>query len=85
MAGLRITFERETETNHLFAHIWLLDGKPFGKAKIIKQHVPVGTWVTVPPALQPAITWLLTRKCNFRLVTRLPIDGEWNDVLVKES
>jgi len=83
MAGLKITFEREAETNQLFAHIYLLDGKPFGKAHIIKQHIPVGTWVTVPPSLQPSITWLLVKKCGFKQVTRLPIDGEWHDVIVK--
>jgi len=80
--GVKIEFEQETETNQWFAHIWLLDGKIFGKAKVLREYIPIGTWITVPPSLQPSITWLL-QKCGFQWVTRLPVNGLWNDVLQK--
>lgn len=67
----------------MFVHIWLLDGKPFGKAAAIRDSIPTGAWITVPPEQQPGITWYLMRHCGFDFVTSIPIDGSLNDVLLK--
>lgn len=78
-----MTFEQDEA--ELWAHIWLEDGRPFGKAAALRALLPVGTWVSVPPAQQPGITWLLTHKVGFQHVAQLPIDGELHDVLQKVS
>ena len=87
--GLTVTFETENETGERFCHIWNTDGRIFGKARALREIIPLGTWINVPPELQPGVTWYLVRKVGFRLVMRLPVngelDGELNDVLCKEN
>lgn len=78
---LNISFEQETETNQWFVH--LESDKVFGNAEVIKAGVPPGVYITVPPSLQPAITWYLTKKCDFVFLGSLPVDGEISDVLIK--
>lgn len=79
--GIRVEFEREAETGQVFAHIWILDGRIVGKARWLRAHLPRGTWVSVPPSMQPGGTWWLRRHVGFVLVTRRLVDGEWNDIL----
>ncbi len=87
--GLTVEFEVEDETNERFAHIWNTDGRIFGKAKALREAIPSGTWVSVAPNLQPSITWYLVKKVGFRLVMKVPVngdlDGEFNDVLYKDN
>lgn len=81
VSGLRVTFE--SCEDELFAHIWVTDGKIFGKARAIRRSIPFGAWITVPPEQQPGVTWYLMRHCGFSFVTSYPIDGVYNDVLLK--
>ena len=83
--GLAVEFETEDETNERFAHIRITDGQIFGKAQQIRESIPPRTWVTVPPHLQPGITWYLCSKVGLRFVMRHPVDGELNDVLYKDN
>lgn len=79
--GLTLTFERETGTDQVFAHIWITDGSILGKARWLREHIPRGTWISVPPSMQPAGTWWLMRHVGFVRVTRRLVDGEMNDIL----
>lgn len=56
-SGITLTFEREDETGQVFAHIWITDGSILGKARWLREHIPRGTWVSVPPSMQPGGTW----------------------------
>jgi hypothetical protein len=79
--GVRLTFEREDETGQVFVHIWIADGSILGKARWLRAHIPRGSWVSIPPSMQPGGTWWLQRHVGFVLVTRRLVDGEVNDIL----
>lgn len=73
----------ENVNDAIFAHIKFNDGKPWGKAKRIRDEILPGTWVTIPPSLQPMATWYLTKKCGFEKTGSLPINEEMHDILLK--
>ena len=73
---VNITYEID-QYGQLFAHITA--DKPFGHAKYIKENIPINTLVTVPPNLQPGITYILTKHCGFQHVKVV----EAHDVLIK--
>ena len=79
---LKVQFEQEDDTNQWFAHLASDEGI-FGLASVIQGSVPKGVYVTVPPRLQPGVTWYLVSKCGFEYLWEYPLDGEMNDILVK--
>lgn len=80
---VKFTFETESETNQTFVHI-TSDSGIIGHVKEIDQHVPLGTWVTIPPKYQPTLTKWMTKKCGFKWIAKLPIGDDWHDVLIKD-
>lgn len=78
-----ITYETEDETGQTFVHIRSTSGV-IGHAKELLEQIPSGTWITIPPELQPTITKYLVKKCGFRYIMQYLIDGAENDVLLKE-
>lgn len=80
---LTISFETEDETHQTFAHIRSTSGI-LGHALELKKHIPRGTWVTVPPHLQPTITKYLVQKVGFCYIMRYMLEGKEVDVLLKE-
>lgn len=68
--ALRITFEREPDEGHLFAHIWIRDGRILGKAGLIRSAIPVGAWVSVAEHQRPG-GWYLVRHCGFEFVASM--------------
>jgi len=80
---VKITFEREYETNWTFAHIESDDGI-VGHAKEVMEKVPPGVLLTIPPEYQPGLTNWMVKKCGFAKILRLPIDSQWHDVLMRE-
>jgi uncharacterized membrane protein YecN with MAPEG domain len=79
---LRIEFETEGETHQTFAHIWSDDGV-FGHAAEVKERIPAGTWLTIPPQLSQITPWLI-EKCGFKFVGRVLHEHEVVEVLIKE-
>ncbi|HJW28462.1 MAG TPA: hypothetical protein VJ508_04340 [Saprospiraceae bacterium] len=77
-----ITYETEDETGQTFAHI-RSDSGVIGHAMELRR-IPRGTWVTIPPNLQPTITKYLVKKCGFSYIMRYPIEDVEHDVLLKE-
>lgn len=67
----------------IFAHI--VSDRVFGNARAIKEQVPKGCWVTIPPKYQPVLDWYLVRHCDFVLVGEVALDDGLNVVLEKVS
>lgn len=79
--GIELSFEREPDTDQVFAHIRITDGSILGKAAWLRARIPRGTWISVPPSMQPGGSWWLQRHVGFVLVTRRLVDGEQHDLL----
>lgn len=79
--GVELWFETEEETHQRFAHVRITDGSLFGKARWLREHIPRGSWISLPPSMQPGGTWWLMRHVGFVLVTRRLVDGEMTDLL----
>jgi len=80
---LHIWFERliaDDGSERVFAHI--AADRVFGYAAEIKATIPKGVLVSVPPKLKPIDEWLV-RKCGFKRIGTVELDGEENAVLEK--
>lgn len=81
MTPLELEFET-VSAPQTFVHIRSQDGI-LGHAQEIRDRVPVGTWISVQPELQPTVTEYLTTKCNFEFVGALKRNGGFDAVLQK--
>ena len=70
-------------TTRIFAHITA--NKVFGLASTLQAAIPQGVWVSVPPRLQPGITWYLTKHCGFRQIGTVELEDGTNVVLEKDN
>jgi hypothetical protein len=82
--GLEVWYEREPD-GELFAHLRITDGSIFGKARVLRERIRPGSWVSLGPEHQPGGTWWLCRHAGFVFVTRRVVDGEHCDLVWKPT
>jgi hypothetical protein len=63
--GFDVAFEREDETGMVFVHLWLHDGRIFGKGHLVRAAVPPGAFLSLD---NPTLIWWFTKYAGFAIV-----------------
>ena len=66
----------------MFAHIVSDDGV-LGHAAEVKEMIPAGVFLTMPPHLHRLTPWMI-KKCGFHFISRIEYEGQEVDILQKD-